>query len=65
MTKLAEWDSVDEKEFVALLSPEARTRLAGKPAWNGVERRSKFHQSTRALVGDLLRKHPKWPAAAR
>lgn len=60
------WDSRDEELFRAALSEEARKKLEDrKAAWDGVERRSSYHQATRVLVADLLKKTPRWPFVAR
>ena len=57
MGQLTSWDERDEERFRALLSEEARRKLA----WDGIERRTAYHQATRVLVGDLLRRVPRWP----
>ena len=65
------WLESDEQSFRELLSPEARALLVpvervklGR-AWDGIERRSDYHQATRVLVGDLLRKVPAFPFVVR
>ncbi len=61
---LSTWTEADEQLFEAQLSEEARKRLA-RSNWDGRERRSSYHQSTRKLVADLLAKHPRWPVVER
>jgi hypothetical protein len=66
MAMISGWTAEDELLFRAALSEEARKKLEDrKAAWDGVERRSSYHQATRVLVAELLTKAPRYPFVAR